>query len=113
MADYKTTLSRLLEAEANLTPERATELADLARTITEAKVDMAPVAKLAPVARINPRQAAREQYAALPPLPAGANDAQRLERAAEQARHLAVSTGMRTDENANTYFVPDDGGEAA
>jgi hypothetical protein len=114
MADYRTTLQRLIEAEKSLTPERAAQLSELARTIADAKLDLTPVAKQKPAAVISPRQQAREAYAALAPLPAGATGAQKLARAREQARLLTISTGMRGDSvNGTTYYVDEDGPEAA
>lgn len=109
MADYKTTLQSFIAAEKDPTPERIVALSELAKHVVATGVDLIPSPKAAPVARISPRQAAREEYAKLAPLPRGATDAMKFARAREQAKLLTTITGMRQDPtDATTYYVPED-----
>jgi len=106
MATFRENLDALLaNAGPDIDGNTVAELSTMAERLTALGVSAPrPPAPTPP----SKREAARSELAALPPLPAGASDEQRNLRAVKQAQLLAVTTGMRQDSNANTFYVDPD-----
>ena len=101
MPSYSQNLAALLADHPDATPEQVAELSKAAQTLASFNA-APPKPKLAAVP--DPAAVARARYEALQaqPLPAGASDTARVERATECAQLLKVVTGaVDSDVNAN------------
>lgn len=120
MASYKEVLAGLIaKAPDNISESELSQLMADAQVLARHNAAPAPVAAPTRLVPRDHKTTAREQYTKLraAPLPAGASDRLKVERAAEEARLLAIMTDRVGYTDANGYeisgpYVPP-GGDAA